>query len=69
MKNPTAVLPRLATAKEISDQTGLTLPRVYELARTGQMPVVKLGRAMRFDPEIVAEFFRNGGTAGNGSDS
>ncbi|MFC1575651.1 helix-turn-helix domain-containing protein [Gemmatimonadota bacterium] len=58
-----AQLPRLATAREVSEATGLPLSRVYELGRTGQLPAIRLGRAMRFDLETVAEWLRRGGTA------
>jgi excisionase family DNA binding protein len=58
-------LPRLAKAKEVAAATGLPLARIYELARLNQMPVIRLGRAMRFDVQAVAEWLRNGGT-GNG---
>ena len=61
-----AGLPRLAKAPEIAAAIDLRLPRVYELARTGRMPTIKLGRSMRFDPEAVAEWLRAGGTDGNG---
>lgn len=55
-------LPRLATAKEVAAATGLSLPRVYELARLGYMPVIRLGRSMRFDLATVAAWLRGGGT-------
>lgn len=62
-------LPRLLTAKQLARQTSLPLSRVYALAREGKLPVIRLGRAMRFDPDAVRAFFDDGGTAGNGSES
>ncbi len=64
MHDHSAALPRLLKAKELHDQTDLPLARIYELARTGQLPVIRLGRAMRFDPVEVAAWLRNGGTDG-----
>lgn len=56
-------LRRLATAKEIAEALGLPLSRVYELARRGDLPAVRLGRAFRFDPLQVAEFIQAGGSS------
>lgn len=56
-------LPRLATATEVADQTGLSRHRVYELARVEGMPHVRLGRAVRFDPTAVRAWLAAGGTA------
>lgn len=55
-------LRRCITAMEVSTQTGIPLPRIYQLAREGHLPVVRLGRAMRFDPEAVAQWLSAGGT-------
>lgn len=57
-------LPRLLTAKEVSSATGIPLARIYQMAREGQMPVIRLGRAMRFDPAAVSEWLAAGGTKG-----
>jgi hypothetical protein len=37
--------------------------RVYELARAGIIPCVRLGRTVRFDPERVRELVEGGGQA------
>jgi excisionase family DNA binding protein len=67
MEAPVGTLPRLLHAKEVADATGLPLARVYELSRNGEMPVIRLGRAMRFNPQEVAAWFASGGTKnGNG---
>lgn len=55
-------LRRLATAKEIAEALGLPLSRVYELARRGDLPAVRLGRAFRFDPVQIADFIHSGGS-------
>lgn len=55
-------LPRLLTADEVARQTGLSKGRIYELAREEDMPHVRLGRAVRFDPVAVREWIASGGT-------
>ena len=56
-------LPRLLTAEEVAAATGLPLARVYELARDGSMPCVRLGRAVRFSAPALCQWIENGGTA------
>jgi excisionase family DNA binding protein len=54
-------LPRLLRAHEVADQTGLSLARVYELAREGLMPCIRLGRAVRFDASRLNDWLSGGG--------
>jgi excisionase family DNA binding protein len=56
-------LPRLLTAEELSEAIGLSKERIWQLARRGQIPVVKLGRACRFAPAAVRQWIASGGTA------
>ena len=35
--------------------------RVYDLARQGVLPSVRIGRAVRFDPDALAVFISRGG--------
>ena len=58
-----AVLPPLIDAQDVAEQTRLSLPRVYELVRSGKMPAIKFGKSVRFDPEVLAQWLRDGGTA------
>ena len=37
--------------------------RVYALAREGVIPVVRLGRAVRFDAQQIEAFIRNSGAS------
>jgi len=46
----------------VAEQTGLSLPRIYELTRSGALPHVRLGRAVRYSPAAVSAFFEAGGT-------
>jgi excisionase family DNA binding protein len=46
-------MPRLLTAKEVASELGLTPFRVYELARLGLLPSIRLGRSVRFPREAL----------------
>lgn len=53
---------RLVTAKEASEILGVRLPRLYELARLRVVPFVRFGpKQIRFDPEVLAEWSKQGG--------
>jgi len=61
---------RLIQAKRASEVLSVSLARLYELARLGIIPVVRLGpRQIRFDEDALTEWVKNGGLAveGNGS--
>lgn len=55
-------LPRLLTAKQLADQLSIPVWRVYELSRTGQIPVVHVGRSYRFSAQAIETWILNGGT-------
>jgi len=38
------------------------------LSRTGELPHIRLGRALRYDPAAVRAWLDAGGTAANGRD-
>ena len=60
----TDTIPRLRTAAELSARLhGVSRQRLYQLAAAGQIPHVKLGRAIRFADSAIVEWVRNGGTA------
>jgi excisionase family DNA binding protein len=52
---------RLLSAYEVAELLNDTRPHVLEMAREGLLPCVRLGRKVRFDPEVVQEFIRTGG--------
>src|SRR6266853_1223257 len=60
---------RLIQAKRASEVLSVSLARLYELARLGIIPVVRLGpRQIRFDEDALTEWVRQGGWAqGNGA--
>lgn len=43
----------LLKAADVAQRLNLSLSQVYELARTGQLPVVRIGAAVRFDPADI----------------
>ena len=55
-------LPKLVTADEVSESLGLSRWRVYELAREGIIPHVRIGRSMRFDEAKIRAWLEAGGS-------
>lgn len=54
---------RLINAKEACVILGIRLARLYELARLGIIPSVRLGlRQIRFDPDVLAAWSKSGGS-------
>lgn len=54
---------RLIDAKQASEILGVRLPRLYELTRLKKVPFVRFGpRQIRFDPEALAEWSKQGGS-------
>jgi excisionase family DNA binding protein len=54
---------RLLTAKETAEILRVTLPRVYELARGGLIPSVRMGRQIRFHEPKITEWIEQGGSS------
>ena len=52
---------RLLTIKETSEILKVSTQRGYELARTGILPVVRLGRQLRVSEEQLRHFIESGG--------
>jgi putative molybdopterin biosynthesis protein len=53
----------LLTVKEVAGVLRVPIPRAYGLARNGIIPVVRIGRQIRIDPEQLSDFISNGGRA------
>jgi putative molybdopterin biosynthesis protein len=51
----------LLTMSEVSARLGISTARGYELAREKIIPVVRLGRQLRVDPEELKNFIKRGG--------
>jgi excisionase family DNA binding protein len=62
---------RLIKAKQAAEILDVRLPRLYELARTGTIPCVRLGeKTIRFIEDALQEFAERGGVSvsnGNGT--
>ena len=52
----------LISAKDAAKLLGSTKPQVYALARTGQLPSVRMNGQLRFDPDKIRAFREQGGT-------
>lgn len=46
---------------EVAERLSVSRARAYELARNGLLPVVRLGRQLRVDPEQLDEWLKAGG--------
>ena len=46
----------MLTANQVSEQLGLSLTKVYDLARQGDLKSYKFGTAVRFDQKDVSEY-------------
>lgn len=54
---------KLLVADEVAELLRVDKQRVYELVRTNQIPVIRLGeRQYRFSAQAIEEFLHNGGT-------
>ena len=53
----------LITLKQTAIALGVTYERAAQLAREGVLPVVRLNRQYRVDPDRLSEFIANGGRA------
>ena len=54
---------KLLTAQEVADLLRVPKARVYDLARQGLLPLVRLGRQVRFEERALREWIAGGGQA------
>lgn len=62
----------ILVADEVAELLRVDKQRIYELVRTNQLPVIRLGeRQYRFSAQAIEQFLHGGGTqkAGNLDDS
>lgn len=52
-------LPRLLTAREVSEATGLKRQRVYELTRMGLIPAMRIGASYRYPEDQLLQWIRD----------
>jgi excisionase family DNA binding protein len=53
----------LRTAEETAAMLGKSKHRIYELARRGLLPSVRLGRSIAFDEDTLKKWIADGGKA------
>lgn len=56
----------LLNAKQLSELLQVRPHRVYELVRQNLVPHVKLGKQVRFSPDAIADWIREGGSSLDG---
>jgi len=56
------LLPTFLTAHQIADAFQVSRHRVYDLARKGIIPSVRIGRQLRFSSDDVGQWVRAGGS-------
>jgi excisionase family DNA binding protein len=56
-----STLPRLLTAEQVAEQTGLPRYTVYALARESEIPCVRVRRTVRFPSDALENWIRSGG--------
>ena len=54
---------QLLTAQQAAELLNVSVPRLYELARTGTIPVVRLGRQIRISRDVLDAWIASGGRA------
>jgi excisionase family DNA binding protein len=59
----------LRDADWLAERLGVKRFTIYDLAREGRIPVVRVGRTVRFDEDIVESWIRAGGTQPNGDEA
>ena len=52
---------KLLTAAQAANILDVRVSRVYDLAKTGRLPVVRIGRQLRIDADGLAAFIARGG--------
>lgn len=50
-------------ARELAHRLGIHRTRLYQLVRTGRIPHLRIGRAIRFDPASIQAWEQRGGWA------
>jgi excisionase family DNA binding protein len=62
MSSLTAVSP-FWTATQVARRLNIPRHRVYQYARSGRLPCLRIGRTLRFDPDALASWAKRGGWA------
>lgn len=59
-------MPALINAKTVAERLGVSDKAIYALARARLIPSVRVGRSVRFEPEVIEQFVRAGGRSYEG---
>jgi len=54
---------QVLTIREVAQYLRLSEAKIYELARNGTLPAVRIGKSWRFQKELLMEWVRKGGEA------
>ncbi|WP_067931240.1 helix-turn-helix domain-containing protein [Alicyclobacillus kakegawensis] len=57
---------RLLTVPQVADMLAVPEHAVYRMAREKLIPVIRIGRLLRFDPEALQKWMAQGGKAFEG---
>ena len=52
---------KLTTAEWVAEKLDIPLPSIYDYARRGVLPCVRVGKLVRFRPSDIETFISNGG--------
>ena len=52
------LMPRLLRATEVADVLGLGRSKVYDMMKRGQLPVVRIGKAIRVPAHALEEWIK-----------
>lgn len=53
---------RLFKLREVAEYLKVHPGTVYRLVKSGQLPAARIGRDLRFDPQLVKQWVADGGT-------
>ena len=53
---------KLTTAEWVAEKMGIPLPSIYDYARRGILPCVRVGKLVRFRPSDIDAFITRGGS-------
>ncbi len=57
----------LVHAKDVGDLLGISAKQIYNLSRDGIIPVVRVGRLLRFDLAKITRWIEDGGKGYDGA--
>jgi excisionase family DNA binding protein len=52
---------QMLTMQEVAERLGVSLQRVYEMGRTGVLPIVRMGRQIRVEEGRLMSWIESGG--------